>query len=161
MRSLLHSVIHKKIAIWGWQTLQLPGPEKAGNQKRRKIIVMINPKLVWSEPKFTFWPVCWFDVRKICMIPGDCDVYCPLRWCWRWWLFIPIFHLFWERTRQNWTQSFANMPQLPPQHLLPHVLQIMPRNSKYDQFHSKGYHNEEIHRARPKCLETTKFDTFH
>ena len=40
-------------------------------------------------------------------------------------------------------QSIGNMPPLPPWHLLPHVLQIIPRNQKYDQFESKGHHNEE------------------
>ena len=35
-------------------------------------------------------------------------------------------------------------------HLLPHVLQIMPRNPKYDQFQSKRHHNQE----NPQC--TTK-----
>ena len=46
-------------------------------------------------------------------------------------------------TRQNSTQSVGNMPPLPLRHLLPHVLQIMPRKPKHDQFQSKGHHNEE------------------
>ena len=45
-------------------------------------------------------------------------------------------------TRQNSTQSIRNMPPHPPQQLLPHILQMMPRNPKYDQFQSKGHHNE-------------------
>ena len=46
-------------------------------------------------------------------------------------------------TRQNSIQSVGNMPPLPPCHLFSHVLQIMPRNPKYDQFQSKWHHNEE------------------
>ena len=46
-------------------------------------------------------------------------------------------------TRQHSTQSVGNMPPPSPRHLLPHVLQIMPRNPKYDQFQPKGHHNEE------------------
>ena len=59
------------------------------------------------------------------------------------------------QTRQNWTQSVGNMPPLPPRHLLPHVLQIMPRNPKYDQFQSKGHHNEENPQSMTKI---PKFD---
>ena len=35
-------------------------------------------------------------------------------------------------TRQHSTQSVRNMPPASPRHLLPHVLQIMPRNANYD-----------------------------
>ena len=50
------------------------------------------------------------------------------------------------------------MPPLPPQHLLPHIIQIMPRNPKYDQFQSKGHHNEE----KPQSMtQIPKFDPFH
>ena len=48
-----------------------------------------------------------------------------------------------DLTRQHSTQSVGNMPPPSPRHLLPHVLQIMPRNPKYDQFQPKGHHNEE------------------
>ena len=47
------------------------------------------------------------------------------------------------KTRQHSTQSIGNMPPPSPRHLLPYVLQIMPRNPKYDQFQPKGHHNEE------------------
>ena len=60
-------------------------------------------------------------------------------------------------TRQNLRQSVGNMPPLPPPHLLPHVLQIMPRNHKYDQFESKGHHNEENPHSMTKI---PKFDPF-
>ena len=53
-------------------------------------------------------------------------------------------------TRQNSTQSVGNMPLLPPRHLLPHVLQIMARNPKYDQFPPKGHHNEEYPQSTTK-----------
>ena len=43
-----------------------------------------------------------------------------------------------EETRQNSTQSVGNMPPLPPRHLLPHVLQIIPRNPKYTGFSQRG-----------------------
>ena len=46
-------------------------------------------------------------------------------------------------TRQHSTQSVRNMPPPSPRHLLPHVLQIMPRNPKYDKFQPKGHHSEE------------------
>ena len=52
---------------------------------------------MWSEPKFALWEVCWFDVRTICMVPGDWDGYCPMHCCWWRWLFIQIYYLFWER----------------------------------------------------------------
>ena len=46
-------------------------------------------------------------------------------------------------TRQNSTQSIGNMPLLASRHLLQHIRQMMPRNPKYNQFQSKGHHNEE------------------
>ena len=63
--------------------------------------------------------------------------------------------------RQNSMQSVENMPPLPPWHLLPHVLQIMPRNPKYDQFQSKGHHNEENLQSTTKMPGSPKFDLFH
>ena len=48
-----------------------------------------------------------------------------------------------HETRQHSTQSVRNMPPPSPRHLLPQVLQIMPRNTNYDQFQPKGHHNEE------------------
>ena len=63
-------------------------------------------------------------------------------------------------TRQHSTQCVGNMPPPSPRHLLPHVLQIMPRNPKYDQFQPKGPIMRKIHRARPKCLETPNFTRF-
>ena len=62
------------------------------------------------------------------------------------------------KTRQNSTQSIGNMPPPPPRHWLPHVLKIMPRNPKYDQFQSKGHHNEENSQSMTKI---PKFDPFH
>ena len=61
-------------------------------------------------------------------------------------------------TRQNSTQSVGNMPPLPPRHLLPHVLRIMPGNPKYDQFQSKGHHDEKNSQSMTKI---PKFDPFH
>ena len=59
-------------------------------------------------------------------------------------------------------QNVGNMPPLPPtQQVLPHVLQIMPRNSKYDQFRSKGPHNEENPQSMTKMPGNPKFDPFH
>ena len=49
-------------------------------------------------------------------------------------------------------QSVRNMPPLPPRHLLPQVLQIIPRNLKYDQFQPKGHHNEEYPQSTTKML---------
>ena len=49
----------------------------------------------------------------------------------------------WDTTRQHSTQSVGNMPPPSPRHLLPHILQIMSRNPKYDKFQPKGHHNEE------------------
>ena len=54
----------------------------------------------------------WFDVRKICMVPGDCDVYCPLCCCWWWWFFIPIFDLFWERKNRQINFVVITKPEL-------------------------------------------------
>ena len=39
-----------------------------------------------------------------------------------------------NRTRQKLMQSFGNMLPLPPQQILSGVLQIMPRNPRYEQF---------------------------
>ena len=62
-------------------------------------------------------------------------------------------------TRQNSTQSVGYMPPSPPsRHLLPHVLQIMPRIPKYHQFQSKGHQNEENPQNMTKI---PKFDPFH
>ena len=63
-----------------------------------------------------------------------------------------------SKTRQNLTQSVGNMPPLLPRHLLPQVLQIMPRKPKYDQFQSKGHHKEENPQSMTKI---PKFDPFH
>ena len=64
-------------------------------------------------------------------------------------------------TRQNSTQGVGNMPPPSPRHLLPHVLQIMPRNPKYDQFQPKGHHNEENPQSTTKMPGNAKFDPFH
>ena len=53
-------------------------------------------------------------------------------------------------------QNVGNMPPLPPRHLLPHILQIMPRNPKYDQFQSKGHHNEENPQSMTKIRKINK-----
>ena len=47
-----------------------------------------------------------FDVRKICMVPGDCDSCCQLRSCWRWWMFLPIFVYFEQKKKR---QNFVMM----------------------------------------------------
>ena len=64
-------------------------------------------------------------------------------------------------TRQHSTQSVGNMPPPSPRHLLPHVLQIMPRNPKYDQFQPKGHHNEENPQSMTKMPGNPKFYPFH
>ena len=65
-------------------------------------------------------------------------------------------------TRQNSTQNVGNMPPLPPRHLLPHILQIMPGNLKYDRCLWKGHHNEENPcESMTKMAGTPKFDPFH
>ena len=69
-------------------------------------------------------------------------------WCWPW-------------TRQHSTQSVGNMPPPSPPHLLPQVLQIMPRNPKYDQFQPKGHHNEENPQSTTKMPGNPKFYPFH
>ena len=77
------------------------------------------------------------------------------------------FHQFrlvsrkYELTRQHSTQSDGNMPPPSPQHLLPHVLHIMPRNPKYDQFQPKGDHNEENPQSTTKMPGHPKFYPFH
>ena len=65
------------------------------------------------------------------------------------------------KTRQHSTQSIGNMPPPSPRHLLPHVLQIMPRNPKYDQFQPKGRHNEENPQSATKMPVNPKFYPFH
>ena len=79
-----------------------------------------------------------------------CDTYMLLVSvvCNKWSIFVSIWFQL-DRTY---------MPPLPPRHLLPHVLQIMPRNPKYDQFQSKGQHNEENPQSMTKV---PKFDPFH
>ena len=64
-------------------------------------------------------------------------------------------------TRQHSTQSVGNMPPPSPPHLLPQVLQIMPRNPKYDQFQPKGHHNEENPQSTTKMPGNPKFYPFH
>ena len=64
-------------------------------------------------------------------------------------------------TRQHSTQCVGNMPLPSPRHLLPHVLQIMPRNPKYDQFQPKGHHNEENPQSMTKMPGNPKFYPFH
>ena len=56
-------------------------------------------------------------------------------------------------------QSVGNMPPLPPRHLLPHVLQMMPKNPKYDQIQSKGHHNEENPQSMTQMARHTKFES--
>ena len=65
------------------------------------------------------------------------------------------------KTKQNSTQRVGNMPLLPPRHLLPHVLQTMPRNPKYDQLQSKGHHNDENAQSTTKMPRNPKFYPFH
>ena len=72
---------------------------------------------------------------------------------------VPISFSKHHKTRQHSTQSVGNMPPPSPPHLLPQVLQIMPRNPKYDQFQPKGHHNEENPQST-KCLETPNFTCF-
>ena len=66
-----------------------------------------------------------------------------------------------SKTRQHSTQSVGNMPPPSPPHLLPQVLQIMPRNPKYDQFQPKGHHNEENPQSTTKMPGNPKFYPFH
>ena len=66
-----------------------------------------------------------------------------------------------QMTRQHSTQSVRNMPPPSPRHLLPHVLQIMPRNANYDQFQPKGHHNEENPQSMTKMPGNPKFYLFH
>ena len=66
-----------------------------------------------------------------------------------------------QLTRQHSTQSVGNMPPPSPPHLLPQVLQIMPRNPKYDQFQPKGHHNEENPQSTTKMPGNPKFYPFH
>ena len=68
---------------------------------------------------------------------------------------------YYFKTRQHSTQSVRNMPPPSPRHLLPHVLQIMPRNANYDQFQPKGHHNEENSQSMTKMPENPKFYLFH
>ena len=58
-------------------------------------------------------------------------------------------------------EGFYCMPLLPPRHLLPHVLQMMSRNLKYDQFDSKGYKYEENLQSMTKMAANPKFDLLH
>ena len=53
------------------------------------------------------------------------------------------------------------MPPPSPPHLLPQVLQIMPRNPKYDQFQPKGHHNEENPQSTTNMPGNPKFYPFH
>ena len=66
-----------------------------------------------------------------------------------------------DLTRQHSTQSVGNMPPPSPGHLLPHVLQIMPRNPKYDKFQPKGHHNEENPQSMTKMPGNPQFYPFH
>ena len=72
-----------------------------------------------------------------------------------------VSRLFHIETRQHSTQSVRNMPPPSPRHLLPHVLQIMPRNANYDQFQPKGHHNEENPQSMTKMPGNPKFYLFH
>ena len=98
-----------------------------------------------QQTKFTFLnfrkfisPTIWkikFQIRVlnkagVCghLITYHIWYYCI--WWWNYWI-----------TRQHSTQSVGNMPPPSPRHLLPHALQIMPRNPKYDKFQPKGHHN--------------------
>ena len=60
---------------------------------------------------------------------------------------VPVIHIFdIIQVSLNWTELDAKRwkyASAPLRHWLPHVLQIMPRNPKYDQFQPKGHHNEE------------------
>ena len=67
----------------------------------------------------------------------------------------PQLHL----TRQNSTQSVGNMLP-PPWHLLPHVLQIMPRTPNMTNFSQRITIMRKIHRAWLKCLETPNLTHF-
>ena len=48
-----------------------------------------------------------------------------------------------------------------PSTFTPHILQIMPRNPKYDQFQPKGHHNEENPQSTTKMPGHPKFYPFH
>ena len=64
---------------------------------------------------------------------------------------LPNFYSQRNKINKNQTeQSGGNMPPLPPRQLLPHIIQIMPRNPKYDQFQWKGHHHEEYPQSTTK-----------
>ena len=90
-----------------------------------------------------------FPIQNCGMVKGHepihNDIICPFPW----------------KTRQHSTQSVGNMPPPSPPHLLPQVLQIMPRNPKYDQFQPKGHHNEENPQSTTKMPGNPKFYLFH
>ena len=65
-----------------------------------------------------------------------------------------------KKTRQSLMQSVGNMPLLPLRHLLPHVLQIMPRNSEMVTFSQRGTIMRKIHRAWPKWPGTPNLTHF-
>ena len=75
--------------------------------------------------------------------------------------YLSIYSIKLWQTRPHSTQSVGNMPPPSPQHLLPHILQIMPRNPKYDQFQPKGHHNMENSQSTTKMPGNPKFYPFH
>ena len=91
------------------------------------------------------WPFAWTSLLSLVITPEN---FMMIRW--------------WEHSQLDRTRRKASEICLrPPRHLLSHILQIMPRNPKYDQFQGKGHHNKrKIHRVWPKCLETPNLNRF-
>ena len=57
--------------------------------------------------------------------------------------------------------KYASTTRSPTRHLLPHVLQIMPSNPRYDQFQSRWHHSESNPQSITKMAGNPKFDLFH
>ena len=70
-------------------------------------------------------------------------------WGWNW----MNFRIKLDSTRRKASEICLR----PPLDIYSHTFS---RNPKYDQYQQKDHHNEKIHRAWPKCLETPNFTSF-